>query len=123
MIQAQIVNIPDLNFKTRLITANSSNSTAGTMSADGTYFIGGTVIDTNGNGEIEFSEAAEIDYLNVSTYFGSPSSISSIQGIEAFVNLKLLNCSYNNISTLEVSNLTNLQFFICHYLLLTIYGL
>lgn len=117
--EAQIVNIPDLNFKTRLITANSSNSTAGNMSADGTYFTVGTVIDTNGNGEIEFSEATEIDYLNVSTYFGSPSSISSIQGIEAFVNLKLLNCSYNIINTLEVSNLTNLQYFICNDNLLT----
>lgn len=112
--QAQVVDIPDVNFKTRLITANSSNSTttAATISADGTYYIS-TVIDTNGNGEIEYSEAAEIDYLNVSTNNGSPNSINSIEGIEAFINLKSLNCAYNLLTSLNLAGLNYLKTLYC----------
>ena len=117
--QSQVVNIPDSMFKARLLSATYDASVAATASSDGTYFIGGTIIDTNGNGEIEFSEAATIDYLNVSTYNGSPNAISSIEGIEAFTNLKILNCSDNNISTLEVSNLTSLIGLNCNDNLLT----
>lgn len=43
---AQIINIPDQNFKNKLLQANINNQIAGW-----------TKIDTNNNGEIEESEA------------------------------------------------------------------
>lgn len=111
MVQAQIVNIPDSNFKARLLMANSSNaSIAALMNPEGTAYIGGETIDTNYDGEIQISEAQRIDYLDVSTFTADPAySISSITGIEAFTNLKFLRCTYNSITSLDVSELHQLQ--------------
>lgn len=49
MFQAQIVNIPDTNFKAKLLAANTTNSIA----ADS--FNNNIKIDINNNGEIEVS--------------------------------------------------------------------
>jgi len=88
-VQAQIVNIPDANFKA--------------------YLIGNTAINTNGDSEIQVSEAA--------TYTGSIDciglNISDLTGIEAFVNLTSLNCSYNLLSSLDLSNNTALTYLNC----------
>ena len=93
---AQIVNIPDANFKVALIT-NSP------------------VIDTNGDGEIQVSEASVFTgWLNISS-----NNISDITGIEAFTTVSGINCSINNISTIDVSNNTNLSGLYCQYNQLT----
>ena len=86
LILAQNVTIPDPNFKTALLTHDP-------------------VIDTNSDGEIQVSEAEVITYsINVGN-----KSISDMTGIEAFVNLKDLNCQENLITHLNITNLTQLE--------------
>ena len=57
-------------------------------------------VDTNGDGEISPSEAEAVTTLNVSR----DTSITDMTGIEAFVNLRILNCSCNPLSSLDISN-------------------
>jgi hypothetical protein len=80
MTNAQIVNIPDANFKARLIELG---------------------VDTNADGQIQESEALVVTTLDVSS-----SNITSLTGILAFQNLQMLRC-YNNQITSEL-NLTTL---------------
>ncbi len=75
---AQIVDIPDANFKNKLIELG---------------------VDTNTDGEIQESEALIITSLNL-----FDSSISNLTGIEAFENLEFLDCGGNLLSALDVSN-------------------
>ncbi|WP_339889360.1 T9SS type A sorting domain-containing protein [uncultured Flavobacterium sp.] len=82
-----IVYIPDANFKAKLIALG---------------------VDTNTDGEIQFSEALVPTVLDVSN-----SNIADLTGIEAFTNLSTLNCSINNLTTLNLSSnliLTSLYF-------------
>ena len=106
---AQIINIPDANFKAALLSANSSNYIA---SAAMPYPNGGVdifnAIDTNGDGEIQVSEAEAIKYLNVISL-----SISDLTGIEAFSNLVELRCANNMLTSLDFSNLTELYTLNC----------
>jgi hypothetical protein len=82
--QAQVVNIPDQNFKIKLITLG---------------------IDTNHDEEIQESEA-----LAVTSLFVYQSNITSMIGIEAFTNLTYLNCANNQlIDGLNIGNLTHLE--------------
>ena len=71
-LQAQIVNIPDANFKTALMTHVPK-------------------IDLNGDKNIQLSEAMVVKNLNVSY-----KAISNLSGIEAFTTLTNLDCSRNN---------------------------
>lgn len=87
---AQIVNIPDPNFKTAL-TVNHA-----------------PVIDTNNDGEIQVSEAEAADLIDVNS-----DSISDLTGIEAFINLSFLDCSFNNLTSIDVSNNTLLEILNC----------
>ena len=64
-------------------------------------------VDTNGDSLISYAEAEAITYLNV-----YHRSISDMAGIEAFINLDTLNCSSNQLTSLNVSNniaLTSLE--------------
>lgn len=83
---AQIVNIPDTNFKAALLNYEPT-------------------IDTNNNGEIEVSEALNVTQLNIYN-----PSIFSMVGIQAFTNLQSLECiGIYQLTSLDVSSLTNLQ--------------
>jgi len=95
---AQIVNIPNANFKAKLIAANASNTTAKDLS--GNYF----KIDTNNDGEIQLTEALQVSSIDVFN-----SNITSIQGITSFSNLQFLNCAWNSILSIDLNGLTNLQ--------------
>jgi hypothetical protein len=86
---AQNVTIPDPNFKN--------------------YLIANTAINLNGDSEIQVSEAVAFD--DTIACFGM--SITDMQGIEAFVNLKGLACVANQISYLDISQNTSLEFLIC----------
>ncbi len=92
---AQIVTIPDANFKTYLVN-NSS-------------------INTNGDSEIQVSEANAftggiyVDDLN----------ISDLTGIEEFTSIYQLICSNNQLTNIDISNNTNLQILNCSYNQLT----
>ena len=80
----QNVNIPDANFKA--------------------YLVGNTAINTNGDSEIQVSEATvfngNIDCASI--------NISDLAGIEEFTSLTHLWCSENQLTYLDVSNNTAL---------------
>ncbi|WP_417430298.1 T9SS type A sorting domain-containing protein [Halpernia sp.] len=76
---AQIVNIPDVNFKA--------------------YLVGNSSINTNGDNEIQISEAN-----NYTGQIYCPSkNIADLTGIEYFVKLTNLWCSKNQLTNLNVS--------------------
>ena len=85
----QNVNIPDANFKA--------------------YLVGEPLINTNGDSEIQVSEAA--------TYNGNISCnnmlISDLTGIEYFTALTYLFCGDNQIQNLDLSNNLNLSWLWC----------
>ncbi|MDY0931034.1 leucine-rich repeat domain-containing protein [Chryseobacterium sp. CFBP8996] len=80
---AQIVNIPDTNFKNALISIG---------------------VDTNNDGEIQLTETLDITSLNLNN-----KNISDLTGIKSFSNLINLYCGPNNLTTVDLSNMTNLQ--------------
>ncbi|WP_353170004.1 T9SS type A sorting domain-containing protein [Flavobacterium sp.] len=110
--QSQIVNFPDANFKAKLLQASSTNFIASSQTpvynAGNWYVTSYNDIDTNDDGEIQVSEAQAIKWLNINT-----SNISNFTGIEFFTNLQNLNCSNNQLTSLDVSGLTNLIIFSC----------
>jgi len=103
-LTAQKINFPDAAFKAKLLQSDTNNTIARNSSDD--YF----AIDVNNNGEIEISEALQVSNLDLESSF-----LSSLVGIEEFSNLVSLQCSNNQISNLDVSNLTKLTDLICNY--------
>ncbi|MFL9836542.1 T9SS type A sorting domain-containing protein [Flavobacterium sp. ST-75] len=97
---AQIVNIPDANFKNKLLSANTTNNIAKDINDNS------IIIDTNGDYEIQESEA-----LLVASLYLEGSLIDSLDGIEAFSNITNLNCRLNHLVTFDyyLPNLTILQ--------------
>jgi len=88
--QAQIVTIPDANFKA-LLVANTS-------------------INTNADTEIQVSEAQSFTgTINVSN-----GNIGNLIGIEAFTALTGLDCSYNQLVDLNTNSNTLLLSLICN---------
>ena len=102
LANAQIVNIPDANFKAKLLESNTTNYIA--LDLVGNSF----QIDSNSNGEIEVNEASQVGSLILNNSF-----ISSLTGIEYFSNLTELYCEVNLLTSLDVSMLTNLQILHC----------
>ncbi len=78
--QAQIVNIPDANFKNALLNHNP-------------------VIDVNGDNEIQITEAQNATEVKVAS-----ENISDLTGIEEFTNIWNLRCSNNQLTNLDLSN-------------------
>ena len=101
-INAQIITIPDVNFKAKLLSASTSNSIALDINNNS------IVIDINSNNSIELSEALVVYSLNVSN-----SNISSLQGLNYFTNLEELYCNNNQLTTLDVSSNVNLYYINC----------
>ncbi|WP_136668009.1 T9SS type A sorting domain-containing protein [Flavobacterium sp. H122] len=97
---AQIINFPDTELNSRLLSASSSN----TISKDlnGNYF----KIDANNNGAIEVSEALNVSYLDINSYStydnnGFPvyvNPIYDLKGLEEFKNIGYIDCSGNYLS-------------------------
>ena len=85
----QNVNIPDANFKA--------------------YLVGNILINTNGDAEIQVSEATsfneDIDCQSM--------SIFDLTGIEEFTALTSLRCGYNQLTSLDVSNNLALTYLHC----------
>lgn len=69
------------------------------------------VINTNGDGEIQASEAVAF----TGAMIVSSKNIVDMTGVEAFVNMSLLDCQHNLITLLPVSGLTGLQELKCSY--------
>lgn len=98
---ALVVYIPDVNFKTLLL---NSNAVTGVAANSGFQPI---VVDTNDDGEIQFSEALLVYSIDV---LGQ--NINTIEGISAFTNLGWFRCTNNNLTSVDLSantNLTKLQ--------------
>ena len=106
-----IVNIPDANFKAKLLAASTTNLIARSLA--GNFF----KIDINNDGQIQQSEALSVSELNIKGTFNN--SISDLTGIQNFENLNYLDCSNNNLSSLDVSSLINLFSLNCSYNKLT----
>jgi Leucine-rich repeat (LRR) protein len=106
---AQIVNIPDANFKAKLLAANTTNQIASTqtpsLSGNVTSY---NIIDTNNDGEIQVSEALAIKWLKVNA-----SVIADLTGIQSFSNLMSLNCATNQLTNFSLSSLTILETLNC----------
>ena len=85
----QNVNIPDANFKAYLVTNPS--------------------INTNGDNQIQVSEASAFNDTINCLYM----NISDLTGIEAFVSLTILDCSNNQLTSLDVSACTALTGLAC----------
>jgi len=89
-----ITTIPDPNFKAFLVAH----------------------YDSNGDGEIQASEAGAVrDTLYTPGTPISPGNISDLTGIEYFTGISNLYCPYQQLTTLPVSNLINLQKLYCYY--------
>lgn len=98
---SQIVNIPDANFKAKLLSATTTNYVATNSSGLSVK------IDTNDDGEIQVSEALVISNLNLNN-----SSISSLSGIETFLNLTDLSIRNNIVTNIDfINTLSNLSWF------------
>lgn len=109
-----IVNIPNANLKAKLLAANESNSIASNVNPNSSATLNVyTKIDTNQDGEIQFSEAQAIIYLNVSGNQSTNGGIQDLQGIEAFYNLITFSCKYNQLSSIDLSVLPNIRNFYC----------
>jgi hypothetical protein len=116
---AQIINFPDANFKAKLLSASASTSVAtnqlSTYNASGDYWVPNqspyyTVIDLNGDGEIEVSEAQLIKGLLLNS-----ANITDLTGIEYFSNLQFLKCGSNQIQSLNFTAPNTLQYLNCDY--------
>lgn len=99
---AQIVTIPDANFKAKLLLASQLN---GIAKGDLGQYI---AIDTNSDGQIQESEALAVYELRVNSSY-----ISNLTGIQSFTNLRYLDCGDNQLSSLNVTSLTNLNQLFC----------
>jgi len=86
----QNVNIPDANFKA--------------------YLVGNTAINTNGDNEIQISEASAFNGTIVCDY----KDISNLKGIEAFITLTSLKCYDNRLISLDVSKNIALTSLVCY---------
>ncbi len=86
---AQNVNIPDANFKA--------------------YLVGNTAINTNGDTEIQVSEATAYTGQIACSNLG----ITDMTGLEAFTNITILQCIQNTFTSLDVSQNTALTLLNC----------
>ncbi len=92
-LYSQIINIPDANFKAKLLQSDNGVGIA--------YGVGGSFkIDANNNGEIEMSEVLPVLHLKI-----QGSNISDLTGIEYFINLNELRCEVNSLTELDVTML------------------
>ena len=86
-IMAQNVTIPDTNFKTALLNHDP-------------------VIDSNDDGEISYGEAEAFD----GDMYVASLGIEDLTGIEAFINLNKLEVFSNSLTSVDLSNNTELTF-------------
>jgi uncharacterized repeat protein (TIGR01451 family) len=106
LIHAQEVMIPDSIFKNMLLNCNTCAT-----------FLDGSkgVVDKNKNGKIEVSEVESVISLNLKPKihipggFGYSDIIGNLQGIKAFKNIKDLDCSNNQLTTLDLTGLDSLK--------------
>jgi hypothetical protein len=104
-LSAQIVDIPDANFKALLLSSNTTNSIA-----KGEYNQS-LKIDANNNGEIEVSEALLVKELNFGFFqYNYESPIRDLKGIQSFINLEYLSFQFlPKLTSVNLNTLTKLK--------------
>ena len=72
-------------------------------------------IDRDGDGILSTTELASVTVIDIHKEYNtdSDSKISSLKGIEYFTNLEYLDCSYNLLTTLDLSKNTALEWLNC----------
>lgn len=106
MGHAQVLDIPDTNFKSYLLLATPENEIAKDL--EGNYF----KIDANNDAKVELNEALQVSFLNLSSM--DIDQIYSLSGILNFTNLKTLECHHNHLSALDLHGLTSLEAIYCN---------
>ena len=108
ILQAQIINFPDAKFKAKLLSANALQGIAYDVNLHAIR------IDSNGDNEIQLAEALQVYDLNLNNQAASESEkITDLTGIEAFTNLRKLQCEHNRLTFLNVSALINMRDLYC----------
>lgn len=97
-VNAQIITIPDVKFKGKLLEANDTLPIA--YGSEGKPI----KIDLNNDDNIQVSEALRVYKLEMRS-----SEISSLAGIENFANLTILHCDQNQLEDIDVEELTKLK--------------
>lgn len=100
LVNGQTISFEDPNFESILLSSTTSNNIALNE------FNQSIALDLNENGQIEIEESELVFELNIPIN----SNIESLLGIEFFNNLTHLHCTYNLLTELNVSMLTNLEF-------------
>ncbi|MBK8547936.1 MAG: T9SS type A sorting domain-containing protein [Saprospiraceae bacterium] len=96
----QIINFSDPKFKNALVNTNSIDT-----DGDG---LGDVDADVNNDGEIDLIEA-----LNIKSIILRNQDISNVNEINLFQNLEFIDCSFNKISNLQISELIKLKILFC----------
>ena len=99
---AQIINFADASFKAALLLSGPNTEYCQTLSG------ANIAIDANSDGEVQVNEALAVQELNLNSL-----GISDLTGLEHFHNLVNLFCAFNDLSTLDVSMLSNLKYLAC----------
>ena len=99
--KSKTLKITDTNFLNALLTTPCVD-TDGDGKADSNA-------DLNNDGEIQFSEIENLEFLDVSA-----KDIQSLDGIQYFTNLKTLNCYKNKLKALDVSKNKKLETLYCY---------
>ncbi|MEJ5105013.1 DUF7619 domain-containing protein [Chryseobacterium sp. MYb328] len=92
VVQAQIVTIPDVKLKNKLLSSTATNNIAVNSAGNSIK------IDADNDGEIQITEALTVYKLDMDN-----SSITNLNGLEAFSNLKELNLGSNNLTSFNSS--------------------
>lgn len=123
LLFSQNINIPDANFKALLLQSSSANNIAADLNGNSIK------IDQNDDGEIQVSEAENISFISLNNrslnfiyYFFKVfpevaypiKDIYSLEGINYFKNLRILDCAFAKISTLDFTNLSRLEILYCN---------
>jgi len=100
LCNAQIVSIPNATFKSRLLSANSSNTIA--KDINGNYID----IDSNNDNEIQESEALQVKELKLIESI----NVASIEGINSFLNITKLEIKFNGLINADLTALNQLNY-------------
>lgn len=104
LVNGQIINFPDANFKAKLLQANVAFD----------MFDNVLTLDANNDGNIEVSEVQNVYTLNVSN-----ANISDLTGISNFSGLQFLNCNNNLLTHITINNSISLMSLSANHNLLT----
>ena len=105
IVNGQIINFPDANFKAKLLQPSGFFDE---------YLEQVFVLDANNDGEIEVNEVNFLLSIDISN-----ANISDLTGISNFTSLVSLNCSNNPLQNISIGSANiNLKELVCNYTLL-----